>query len=114
GPGEGVRRLGRGAVAAPGDFFGGHRRIPPDRGRCAPPRRLHRARGALPSVPPAAGDPLAHAEPGEPPADRAAAAPSRDGGREAAGGWARGPALVHQLHRGGVWNYWLTAARRKP
>src|SRR6266576_5757207 len=85
-PGTGLRRPGRRSVAAPGDFFAGHRRIPSDGGRRAPPHRLHRARGALPSIPPAAGEPLAHAEPGEPPADRAAATPSRGGGREAAGG----------------------------
>src|SRR5439155_1733635 len=39
-PRTGVRRAGRRSVAAPGDFLAGHRRIPSDRRRRAPPHGL--------------------------------------------------------------------------
>src|SRR3989442_15913870 len=60
-------------------------------------------RGTVPPVSQAARPPAADPEPGQPPADRAAAPLPRG-----AGGRPGRPVALDQLHRGGVWDHGMT------
>src|SRR5207247_48571 len=97
-----VRRARGGGAGAGRDLRADRGGAAAHRDRRAAHRRRGRDRRAVPPVPPAPRPPAADLEPGQPPADRAAAALSRRGSGEGGGRHARPAAALDQLHRGGV------------